>query len=182
MTLSTTSPSSLLMHPSAAALALFQVFTVKVRQAPTSYLLVHLTNSTTLTVYVQWYSNRPSRKFLLFTSSEDPLLFYPTHCRRADVSRIPTVSISRPTAQTLPPLLEQRLRVFRLSCTAYGVRELHDYWCLPPHLPAGGGGFGSEVSTTVTSVVKCSMLTLLQPFHGVSFSPKRSGYISVKSS
>ena len=73
---------------------------VKVRQALTLYLLVHLTNSTTLIGYIQRYSTRRFRKFLLFTSSEDPLLSYPTQCRRAAVSRTPVVSISRPTART----------------------------------------------------------------------------------
>ena len=69
-------------------------------QALTVYLLVHLTNSTTLIGYIQRYSTRRFRKFLLFTSSEDPLLSYPTHCRRAAVSRTPVLSISRPTART----------------------------------------------------------------------------------
>ena len=68
------------------------------RQAPTSYLLVHLSNSTTLTAYIQRYSTRRFRNFQPFTSSEDPLPSYPTHCRRAAVSRTPVVSISRPTA------------------------------------------------------------------------------------
>ena len=71
---------------------------VKVRQAPTSYLFVHLTHSTTLIAYIRRYSNRRFRNSLLLTSSEDPLLSYPTQPRRAAVSRNPIVSISRPTA------------------------------------------------------------------------------------
>ena len=53
---------------------------------------------------------------------------------------------------------------------AYGVRELHDYWCLPPRSLVVVY-FGREISTTVTSVVKCSMLTLLQPLPVVPFPP-----------
>ena len=133
-------------------------FTVKVRQAPTSYLLVHLTNSTTPTAYIQRYFTWRFCNSLLFTSSEDPLLSSPTHCRRAAVSRI---SDQPPNCtNSLPPLLQQRRCIFKLSCTAYGVRELHDYWCLPPRSLVVVY-FGREVSTTVTSVVKCSMLTLL---------------------
>ena len=106
---------------------------VKVRQAPTSYLLVHLTNSTTLTAYIHWHSTRRFRIFLLFTSSKDPLLSYPTHCHRAAVSRMPSNLDQPPNCtDSLPPLLEQRPRIFKLHCTAYGIRELHDYWCLPP--------------------------------------------------
>ena len=114
---------------------------VKVRQAPTSYLLVHLTNSTTLTAHIWWYSNRCFRNFLHFTSSEDPLLSYPTHCRPAAVSRIPGLDQPPNCANSLRPLLEQRRRIFKIPCTAYGIRELHDYRCLPPYIPAGGGVF-----------------------------------------
>ena len=183
MTLSTISPSSLLIHPSAAALALFQVFTVKVRQAPTSYHLVHLTNSTTLIAYIRWYTNSRFRNVLLFTSSEDPLLSYPTHCRRAAVSRTPVVSISRPTARTpsrhssnddvVSSHYSVQLTAYE-NCTIIGVS-------LPTSLLAVEY-FGREVSMTVTSVMKCSMLILLQPLPHVPFPPSVSGFISVKSS
>ena len=144
----------------------------KVCQALTSYLLVHLTNSTTLTVYIQWYSTIRFRHFLLFTSSEDPLPCYPTDCCRAVVSRTPVVSISRPTE--LPPSHHSsdndvgssnypaQLTVYE-SCTTIGVS-------LPTSLLVVVY-FGRKVSTTVTSVVKCSMFTLLQPLHDVSFPP-----------
>ena len=152
----------------------------KVRHALTSYLLLHLTNSTTLIAYIQWKSTRRFRNSL---SSENPLLSYPTHCRRAAVSRIPVVSISRPTARTpsrhssnndvVSSKSHVRLTAYE-NCTTIGVS-------LPTSLLVVVY-FGREVSTTVASVVKCSMLTLLQPFPDVPFPPKRSGFISVKSS
>ena len=151
------------------------------RQALTSYLLVHLTNSTTLIAYIQWYTNSRFRNVLLFTSSEDPLLSYPTHCRRAAVSRTPVVSISRPTARTpschslnndvVSSKYPVRLTAYE-NCTTIGVS-------LPRSLVVVY--FGRDVSTTVTSVVKCSM-------HCCSHSPtfrfpqKSFGYISVESS
>ena len=152
------------------------------RQAPTVYLLVHLTNSTKLIAYIQWYSNRSFRNLLLFTSSENLLLSYPTHSRRAAVSRTPVVSINLPTARTpsyhspnndvvssnytvQPPAYE--------NCTTIDVSLSRSLVVVY---------FGRDVSTTVTFVVKCSMLTLLQPLPDVPFPPKRSGFISVKSS
>ena len=121
------------------------------RQDLTSYLLDHLTNSTTLTAYIQWYSTRRFRNLLLSTSSEDPLLSYPTRCRRARVSRTPVISISRPTAQTPT----------RHSLSNDVVSSNY-----PVQLTAY-----ENISRTVTSVVKCSMLTLLQPLPRVSFPP-----------
>ena len=123
-TSSTTSPSPLLiLFFCCSCVVSSRTFSKgKVRQALTSYLLVHLTNSTTLTAYIQWYSTRRFRNFLLFTSSEDPLPRSPTHCRRAVVSK-DTSSLDQPLSCTnsLPPPLGQRRRIFKLSCTAYGV-------------------------------------------------------------
>ena len=145
---------------------------VKVRQAPTSYLLVHLTNSTTLTAHIWWYSTRRFRNSLLLTSSEDPLLSYPAHCRRAAVSRTPVVSISRPTARTSSrhssnnDIVSLNYPVHLTAyenCTTIGVSLLIS--------PLVVVYFGREVSMTVTSVVKCSMLTLLQPLPDVSSTP-----------
>ena len=136
------------------------------RQAPTSYLLVHLSNSTTLTAHIWWYSNRRFRNLLLFTSSEDPLLSYPTHCRRAAVSRIPDQPPN--CTNSLPPLLEQRRCIFKLPCTAYGVRELHDYWCLPPYIPAGGGIFRARCK------YDCYFCREMQHVDIVAATPRRS--------
>ena len=140
------------------------------RQALTSYHLVHLTNSPTRIAYIQWYSNRRFRNLLLFKSSEVPLPSYPTHCRRAEVSRIPTVSNSRPTAQTLSRHSSNndfvssdypvQLTAYE-NCTTIGVS-------LPTSLLVVVY-FGRDVSSSVTSFVKCSMLTLLQLFPDVSF-------------
>ena len=156
---------------------------VKVRQALTSYLVVHLTNSTTLTAYIQWYSNRRFRNFLLFKSSEDPLLSYPTHCRRAAVSRTPVVSISRPTAGA--PSRHFSSNESYLRTTLYSLRRTRTARLLvSPSLPRSlvSVYFGRDVSTPFTSAVKCSLLTLLQQFPDVPFPPKRSGFISNKSS
>ena len=152
-------------------------FRVKVRQAPTPYLLVHLTNSTTLTAYIQWYSNRRFRNFLLFTSSEDPLLSYPTHCRRAAVSRIPVVSLSCPTART--PSRHSSNNDFVSS--NYTVRLTAYENCTTISVPLPTSllvvvYFGRDVSTTVTFVVKCSMLTLLQPLPHVPSTPQAFGF------
>ena len=152
------------------------------RQALTSYLrVVHLTNSTTLIAYIQWYSTRPFRNFLLFTNSEDPLPFYPILPSSRGFKDTSNLDQPPNCTNSLPLHLEQRRRIFKLPCTAYGERELHDYWCLPPRSLVVVY-FGRDVSTTVTSVVKCSMLTLLQPFPDVPFPPKVFGIISVKSS
>ena len=141
------------------------------RQALTSYLLVHLTNSTTLTAYIQRYSTMRFRNFLLFTSSEDPLPSYPTHCRRAVVSRTP-VAISRRTARTPSRHSSDNDVVSSNYPAQLTVYEI--CWTIGVSLPTSllvVVYLGREVSMTVTSVVKYSMLTLLQPLPDVSFPP-----------
>ena len=155
---------------------------VKVRQALTSYLLVHLTNSTTLTAYIQWYSTRRFRNSLLLTSSEDSLLPHPTQPRRAAVSRIPVVSSSRPTAgapsrhfssnDVVSSNYLVQLTAYE-DCTTIGVS-------LPRSLVVVY--FGRDVGTPVTSAVKCSIVDIVAATPCRSVPPKRSGFISVKSS
>ena len=139
------------------------------RQAPTSYLLVHLSNSTTLTAYIQRYSTRRFRNFQPFTSSEDPLPSYPTHCRRAAVSRTPVVSISRPTA-LIPSSYSSNNDIVSLNYPVH-LTAYENCTTIGTSLPRSVVVvyFGREVRTAVTSVVKCSMLTLLQPLAVVPF-------------
>ena len=110
---------------------------VKVRQAVTSYLLVHLTNSTTLTAYIQWYTTRRFRNFLLFTSLEDSLPRSPTHCRRAVVTGFKdTSSLNQPpaTPRTTTSYLETILYSLRHMRTARLLvsPSLHPcwWWCI----------------------------------------------------
>ena len=37
-----------------------------------------------------------------------------------------------------PATLPMTTRVLKLPCTAYGIPELHDRWCLPPWILHGG--------------------------------------------
>ena len=134
-------------------------------------------------LYIQWYSTRRFRNFLLFTSSEDPLLSNPTHCRRAAVSRIPVVSISRPTAQTLSRHSSNNDVVSgKLYCKAYGERELHDYWYLPPYIPSGGV-FQARGKYDSCFCREMQQVDIVPATPCRSVPPgKRSGFISIKSS
>ena len=87
----------------------------------TSNLVVHLTDSTTLTAHIEWHSTRRFRNFLAPYKLKGPVIIL-THCCRAAVSTTTVLSISRPPVRP-PSSSRYSNNDLYLRATLYGLRH-----------------------------------------------------------
>jgi hypothetical protein len=103
---------------------------LKVRQALTWYLVVHLTDSTTLTAHIEWSSTRHFRNFLASHKFIGPAIIVPDALPSSRGFKDTSIRISRLTARTpssrysfnnvTSPNYPVRLTAYK-NCTTLGV-------------------------------------------------------------